>query len=84
MSLTERIITKFQVIITPVINDIQENGTIPIHLNTSIENKAPVTTIKLRADWSMVAAHPIFSVEYQDYIRNSFENPLLYHVYFVF
>jgi hypothetical protein len=31
------------------------------------------TTIKLRSDWSMIAAHPRFKLEYKEFICNYFQ-----------
>ncbi|CAF4739782.1 unnamed protein product, partial [Rotaria magnacalcarata] len=32
-------------------------------------DKPNLVSITLRSEWSMVAAHPVFQLEYKDYIR---------------
>jgi hypothetical protein len=43
---------------------------IPFNINTPSMDKSHLTTIKLRSEWAMVASHPMFKVEFKDYIRN--------------
>ncbi len=77
MSIVEKIKAKFHVMVTPIINNVEDNETpsssaenIPFNINSSAIDKPHVTKIKLRSDWSIVAAHPLFKQEYKDYIRN--------------
>ncbi len=77
MSIVDRIKTKFQLLVTPVVNDMDESEpipnaaqSIPFNLNSPVINKPQGTTIKLRPDWTVVAAHPLFEQEFKDYIRN--------------
>jgi len=73
----DKIKRKFNVSVTPFINNVDDNETppssvqsIPFNINSSCIEKPNVTTIKLRSDWATVAAHPLFKQEYKDYIRN--------------
>lgn len=77
MLIADRIKTKFQLLVIPVISDMDDSETIPnaaqsipFNLNSSVINKSQGTTIKLRSDWAIVAAHPLFQQEFKDYIRN--------------
>ncbi|CAF2797193.1 unnamed protein product [Rotaria sp. Silwood2] len=75
MSIVEKVKTKFHITVTPIINEIDdENAEQSIPNSTEnipfTVNKPNPVTITLRREWSMVVAHPIFKVEYKDYIRN--------------
>lgn len=126
--MVEKIETKFQVTVSPVINDVDEQETrpssssssFPIHntassfpthntassflthntassfptgntassfttqntplnpMSSTVIDKSQFTIIKLRREWAMVAAHPVFQQEYKDYIRNYLLNIFLY------
>jgi len=64
--------------IIPIINHVDDNETlpdsaesIPFNINSSVIDQSHITTtIKLRSDWAIVASHPVFKREYEDYIRN--------------
>jgi hypothetical protein len=80
MSTVEKTIAKFHIIVTPVVNNVDDNDdgenigslveNIPFNVNASSMDKSHLTTIKLRPEWAMVACHPMFKLEYKDYIRN--------------
>ncbi|CAF0928899.1 unnamed protein product [Adineta ricciae] len=81
MSNVDKIIAKFHVTVTPIITDIDERckdedrsistpQSIPFHLPSPSTNKPTLTTITLRPDWAMVAAHRVFQIEYKEYIRH--------------
>ncbi|CAF0879399.1 unnamed protein product [Adineta ricciae] len=81
MSIVDRITAKFHVTVTPIIVDIDERcededksistpQSIPYHLPSPSTNKPALTTITLRPEWAMVAAHRVFQIEYKEYIRN--------------
>ena len=81
MSSVDRIIAKFHVTVTPIIVDVDERyedenrsistpQNVPFHLPSSSTNKPSLTTITLRPEWAMVAAHRVFQIEYKEYIRN--------------
>lgn len=78
MSNVEKIKAKFNVVVFPVTNPIENNETpppslaqnIPFNLHTASSIDQPqVTKIKLRQEWALVATHRIFKQEYKDYIR---------------
>ena len=80
MSTIEKTMAKFHIIVTPVVNNMDDKDdsdsiisaaqSIPFNINPPLMNKSHRTTIKLRSEWAMVASHPVFTVEYKDYIRN--------------
>ncbi|CAF3645504.1 unnamed protein product [Rotaria sordida] len=75
MSIVEKFKAKFHITVTPVINEVDdENDGESVPSSTEnipfTINKPQPVTIKLRREWSMVAAHPIFKVEFKDYIHN--------------
>ncbi len=80
MSTVEKTIAKFHIIVTPVVNNVDDEDdsenisslveNIPFNINTPSMDKSHLTTIKLRSEWAMVASHPMFKVEFKDYIRN--------------
>ncbi|UJR31949.1 hypothetical protein I4U23_019422 [Adineta vaga] len=86
----EKIIVKFRVTITPIITYVDdthenENATIstaqsiPFNIPTSAVSKSQSTTIKIRPDWVMVAAHSVFQVELKDYIRDELGGEITIH-----
>jgi hypothetical protein len=78
MLTVERTKTRYNIMITPVIENIDDKDdnesnpdsaqSIPFNIG-----KPHTTTIKLRSEWAMVAAHHVFGVEYKEYIRNYYE-----------
>jgi len=80
MSTVEKTTEKFHIIVSPVVNNVDDNDdgenisslveNIPFNINTPSMDKSGLTTIKLRPEWAMVASHPMFKLEYKDYIRN--------------
>ncbi len=76
MARAELIKTTFQIHVIPTVSDMDEsepipNGaqSIPFNFNSSVIDKPQGTTIKLRHDWAVAAAHPLFQKEFKDYIR---------------
>jgi hypothetical protein len=76
MSAIDKIKEKFQITVTPLIDNVDENEhidspqSIPFNIGTLSDNRALPTKIILRSEWAMVAAHPVFQLEYQNYICN--------------
>ncbi|CAF1511634.1 unnamed protein product [Adineta steineri] len=77
MSTVEKIIAKFRVIVTPIISNLDDRANSESSNNTIAQNIQPVsmekqntTTITLRSEWAMVAAHPIFKMEFTNYIHD--------------
>ena len=79
MSIVDSIQKKFQVTINPIIDSVDENS-IDTRSNVSSEYeiRSRQTTIKLREDWTLIAAHPKFKLEYKDFIRNDFKSIVLH------
>ncbi|CAF4955608.1 unnamed protein product [Rotaria sp. Silwood1] len=75
MSIVEKIKAKFHITVTPMINEIDDenyndNNSHSTECGPSTMDRPNSVTIILRPQWSMVAAHPIFQMEYKNYIRN--------------
>jgi hypothetical protein len=70
---SESIQTKFNITINPIIDSVEENND-DIRSNVSIGDvsRPRQTTIKLRPDWALIAAHPKFKGEYKEFIHNDF------------
>lgn len=71
MSAKNSIQEKYQVIITPFVDSVDENS-IDTRSTTSTEYEIQThrTTISLRLDWALIANHPVFKGKYIDFIRN--------------
>lgn len=65
MLISDRMKTKFEVVVTPMMSVVEENE--PIASNSTALKRTKIT---LRSDWTMVAHHSVFGKEYRDYMRN--------------
>ncbi|CAM4964904.1 unnamed protein product [Rotaria socialis] len=74
MSVIEKVKDKYHINVEPIIQEVVD-GNYTEHSSSTTENipfsfdKQNLVSITLRSDWSMVAAHPVFQLEYKDYIR---------------
>lgn len=74
MVTADKIQTKFRVQVTPIITEIDDEDDTKVD-NDPIENissnpgKSNSVEITLRKDRSMIANHPVFQLEYKNYIR---------------
>jgi hypothetical protein len=73
MLTVEKTKTRYGITITPVVDSVDDNENntasvqnIPFNIDTP-----HLTKIKLRAEWAMVAGHPIFQFEFKNYISNN-------------
>ena len=75
MSVLEKIKEKYHVNVEPIIQEV-DDGNYTDNISSATENipfnfdKPNLVSITLRSEWSMIAAHPVFQLEYRDYIRN--------------
>ena len=75
LSTVEKTKAKYHVMINPIIDNVDGKSNSP-NITSSAQNipfnfqQPRLTAIKLRPEWAMAADHPVFKVEYKDYIRN--------------
>ncbi|CAF3934972.1 unnamed protein product [Rotaria magnacalcarata] len=75
MSVIEKVKDKYRVNVEPIIQEVDDGNYTENSSSSTTENipfnfdKPNLVSITLRSEWSMVAAHPVFQLEYKDYIR---------------
>ena len=88
MLTVDRTKNKYNVTVNPIIDSIDEDNdarstsssqTAPPNIDTrstataGYDDGPRQTTIKLRTEWAMIAAHKKFNHEYQEFIRNKLQ-----------
>ncbi|CAF4001288.1 unnamed protein product [Rotaria magnacalcarata] len=77
MSVIEKVKDKYRVNVEPIIQEVDDGNYTENSSSSTTENipfnfdKPNLVSITLRSEWSMVAAHPVFQLEYKDYIQRN-------------
>jgi hypothetical protein len=66
----ELIKKKFHVVINPIIDSVDDD--IQSNVSNEPDQKPRQTTLTLRPDWTIIAGHKKFKLEYKEFIRNYF------------
>ncbi len=89
LSISDMTKQKFNVDIKPSIKFVDEDdrnsasrrSSTSQSIKSKVDNVTSEVTINLRRDWTLVAQHPRFGIEYKNYIRRSFSRSLHIHIF---
>ena len=76
MSIVEELKSRHRITNTPIVHCVNDHNYADENVISSEQiildrpDNSCSVSIKIRPQWSVVASHPIFQLEYKDYIRN--------------